>query len=81
MENMLTKKEFFAKIDEEIKKMPPNWRKGQKVFNAVDTIFGVAREVQFKHRIDCFHNNENIEAFKEKAYDIYKNILKIYKTK
>lgn len=76
MENMLTKEEFFAKIGEETKKMPSNWRKGQKVFNAVETIFGVAREVQFQYRIDCFHNDENIEAFKEKSYEVYKKHFK-----
>jgi hypothetical protein len=75
MEN-ITKEEFFAKIDEEIKKMPPNWRKGQKVFNAVDTIFGVAREVQFRHRIDCFHNDSKIEEFKKKSYEVYKQHFK-----
>lgn len=68
----LIKEQFFAKIGEEIKKMPSNWRKGQKIFNAIDMLFGVAREVQFQYRIDCFHNDENIEAFKEKSWEIYK---------
>ena len=76
MENMLTKEQFFAKIGEEIKKMPSNWRKGQKVFNAIDSIFGVAREVQFQYMIDCFHNDENIDAFKEKSYEVYKEHFK-----
>lgn len=73
----LTKEEFFAKIGEETKKMPGNWRKGQKVFNAIDIIFGVAREVQFNYKVDCFHNDENIEAFKEKSYEVYKERLNI----
>jgi len=73
----LTKKEFFSKINEAIKQMPSNWRKGQKVFNAIDAIFGVAREVQFHHKVDCFHNDENIETFKEKSYEIYKERLNI----
>lgn len=81
MEDMLTKKEFFTKIGEEIKKMPSNWRKGQKIFNAVDMIFGIAREVQFHHKVDCFHNDENIEAFKEKSYEVYKEHLKMYEIK
>lgn len=72
----LTKEQFFAKIDEEIKEMPSNWRKGQKTFNAVDMIFGIAREVQFNHKIDCFHDDSKIDEFKEKAYEVYKNILK-----
>lgn len=73
---MLTKEEFLAKISEETKKMPSNWRKGQKVFNAVDIIFGVAREVQFKYRIDCFHDDSKIDSFKDKAYEVYKEYFK-----
>lgn len=70
----MTKEEFNAKIGIAMKKMPENWRKGQKVFNAVDTEFGViARTVQFKYGIDCFNDDSKIEAFKDKAYEIYSN--------
>ena len=75
MENILTKEEFFAKIDEETKQMPDNWRKGQKVFNAVDVIFGVAREVQFHYGVDCFHDDSKIDSFKDKAYEVYKEYI------
>lgn len=75
MENILTKEEFFAKIGEITEKMPTNWRQGQKVFNAVDIIFGVAREVQLQYRIDCFHDDSKIDSFKDKAYEVYKKIL------
>lgn len=67
----LTKEEFFAEIGKAMKQMPSNWRKGQKVFNAVDGEFGVARAVQFQYGIDCFFSDLNIEEFKEKAYDVY----------
>lgn len=73
---MLTKEEFFTKIGEETKKMPSNWRKGQKVFNAVDMLFGVAREVQFHHKVDCFHDDSKIDEFKDKAYEVYKECFK-----
>lgn len=72
----LTKEEFFAKIDEETKKMPDNWREGQKIFNAIDIIFGIAREVQFRHGVDCFHDNSKIDSFKDKAYEVYKEYFK-----
>lgn len=75
MEDILTKEDFFTKISEETEKMPSNWREGQKVFNAIDTIFGVAREVQFLKRIDCFHNDEKINEFMEKSYEVYKEHL------
>lgn len=68
----MTKEEFNAKIDMSMEKMPENWRKGQKVFNAIETEFElIARTVQFKYGIDCFHDDSKIEAFKDKAYEIY----------
>lgn len=67
----LTKEEFFAKIGIAMKQMPNNWRKGQKVFNAIDTEFGVARIVQFQYGIDCFNDDSKIDEFKDKAYGIY----------
>lgn len=66
----LTKEEFNFIIGEAIKQMPSDWRKGQKVFNAIDCEFGVARIVQFQHGIDCFFDDSKIEKFKEKAYEI-----------
>lgn len=73
---MLTKEEFFAKIGEETKKMPSCYRKGQKVFNAIDIVFRVAREVQFFHGIDCFNDDSKIDSFKDKAYEVYKKHFK-----
>lgn len=72
----LTKEEFFAKINEAIKQMPSCYRDGQKVFNAIDIIFGVAREVQLQYRIDCFYDDSKIDSFKDKAYEIYKKYFK-----
>ena len=66
----LTKKEFNSIIGEAIKQMPSNWRKGQKVFNAIDREFGVARTVQFQCGVDCFYDDSKIEEFKEKAYEV-----------
>lgn len=68
----LTKEEFNSIIGVTIKQMPSNWRKGQKVFNAIETEFGlIARTVQFKYGIDCFNDDSKIEEFKDKAYEIY----------
>lgn len=67
----LTKEEFFAKIGIAMKQMPDNWRKGQKVFNAIDTEFGVARIVQFQLGVDCYYDDSKIKEFKDKAYEIY----------
>jgi hypothetical protein len=56
---------------EELKKeifsvpQPPYWRKGQFVFNYIDKIYDVARDVQFKDNIDCFYNDDKIDEFLE----------------
>lgn len=56
---------------EELKKeiysvpQPPYWRKGQFVFNYIDKIYDVARDVQFKDNVDCFYNDDKIEEFLE----------------
>lgn len=61
--------EFKAYIMAEVKKYrKPFMRKGQAVFNIVDSHFGVAREVQFQDRIDCFHRDQDIEAFLQAAW-------------
>ena len=58
---------------EELKKeifsvpQPPHWRKGQFVFNYIDQIYGVARDVQFKDNVDCFYNDDKIDVFLECA--------------
>lgn len=74
MEKILTKEEFFAKISETTSKMPDCYRKGQKVYNAIDIIFNVARVVQLHDGIDCFYDDDKIDEFKEKAYEAYKEL-------
>lgn len=71
---ILTKEKFFALIDEETAKMPECYRRGQKVFNAVDAVFNVARVVQFHDGVDCFYDDNKIDEFKEKAYEAYKEL-------
>lgn len=44
--------------------IPTHWRHGQFVFNRVEELFGgVAREVQFMDRIDCFYDDTKIDRF------------------
>ena len=63
------KYEDFTKIVyDKIKSYPKYWRKGQSVFNCIDTTFGVARDVQFKDKIDCFYNDANINNFIKASY-------------
>ena len=42
----------------------PMWRDGQFVFNYIEQNYGiVGREVQFIDKVDCFHNDGNIDKF------------------
>jgi hypothetical protein len=69
--NILSKSEFELPIWEEVNKRPSFIRRGQAVFNATEEIYGVAREVQFIDRIDCFYDDSQIEAFLKAAYQRY----------
>ena len=42
---------------------PSHWREGQFVFNTIDSLYGVARAVQFNDGIDCFYDNLKIDQF------------------
>jgi tagatose-1,6-bisphosphate aldolase non-catalytic subunit AgaZ/GatZ len=45
---------------------PKEWREGQFVFNYIEQVYGdVAREVQFKDRVDCFYVDSRIDKFIE----------------
>lgn len=48
---------------------PSNWREGQFVFNVIDSLYGVAREVQFEDRIDCFYDDSKIDQFINASYN------------
>ena len=63
----MTPDEFKAKIYS-IEK-PSNWREGQFVFNTIDSLYGIARTVQFKDGIDCFYNDSEIDNFINACYN------------
>ena len=63
----MTPDEFKAKIYS-IEK-PPYWREGQFVFNTIDSLYGIARTVQFKDEIDCFYNDSEIDNFINACYN------------
>ena len=62
--------EFTTAIWRRVGESPKNWRQGQKVFNAVESLYGdVAREVQFQDGVDCFYNDNMIDPFLEKVWE------------
>lgn len=42
---------------------PKEWRRGQAVFNYIDSKYNVARDVQFLDEVDCFYNDNVIDQF------------------
>lgn len=62
-------KEIILDDSKKMKELYPYYRWGQAVFNYVDEYFGVARKVQFEDNVDCFYNDDAVDAFIEKTLD------------
>lgn len=73
--------DFKNEIARVIENRPKSWRKGQAVFNYIESKYGVARAVQFEDGIDCFYRDDQIEKFLQKAYERIKYILSIFVVK
>ena len=65
----MTYEEFITTLWEEVRLSPNEWRLGQKVFNTVEKLFGVARAVQFEDGIDCFYDDNMIDQFIEASWN------------
>ena len=64
----MIKEELKKELEEALNtNKPKNWRKGQFVFNYIDAVYGVARDVQYLDGVDCFYRDELIDQFIEKA--------------
>ena len=63
----MTKEELIKEIESQ--EFPNNWRKGQAVFNYIDAVYGVARNIQISG-IDCFYNDKYIDDFLDKAIEL-----------
>ena len=65
----MTYEEFITEVWARVYECPPTWRRGQSVFNVIDKFWGVAREVQFEDRCDCFYNDAAIQEFIDKSWN------------
>lgn len=62
-------REFVKQIWDAVEECPDNWRKGQKVFNVMEALYGdVARQVQFINHVDCFYDDKQIEPFIDQCW-------------
>ena len=68
---IMTKEKLIKEIESQ--KFPKIWRKGQSVFNYIDNVYGVARNIQFGYGIDCFYNDDCIDDFINKAVELINN--------
>ena len=60
----MTYEDFVCKVWERVYSYPKDWRKGQKVFNAIEELYGaVARHVQYFDGVDCFYDDSKIDDF------------------
>ena len=66
----MTYEEFREDVLNGIKAFPNNWRKGQKVFNYIDSKYRVARKVQFDYGVDCFYRDDLSDKFIETSYKL-----------
>ena len=62
-------KEIILDDSKKMNELYPNYRWGQAVFNYADEYLGVARKVQFEYNVDCFYNDDAVDAFIEKTLD------------
>lgn len=67
---MITKQQLKAELNKLLEEKPKYWRKGQAIFNYIDIKYNVAREVQFRHGIDCFYNDKKIDEFIDKCIEL-----------
>jgi len=44
-------------------KRPISWRRGQAVFNYINSKYGVAKQVQFLDGVDCYYDDNVIDQF------------------
>ena len=60
----MTYNEFILSVWKKVDTYPIHLRLGQRVFNAVEELYGnVARKVQIEKDIDCFYNDDKIDEF------------------
>ena len=59
----ITLKQLVAELNKALKTKPDYIRRGQCIFNYMESTYGVASEVQFEDKIDCFYNDSMILKF------------------
>ena len=66
----MTIQDLREEVYEAMKDKPKEWRSGQFVFNYIDAVYGVAREVQCKDGVDCFYDDDRIYPFLVRSWQV-----------
>lgn len=66
----MTVQDFREEVYTAMKDKPKEWRNGQFVFNYIDSVYGVAREVQYVDGIDCFYDDDKIYPFLVRSWQV-----------
>lgn len=61
----ITLKQLTKELNKALETKPDYIRKGQFIFNYMESTYGVASEVQFEDEIDCFYDDSKIDIFVE----------------
>ena len=71
-ENFVDYKITLEELRKEIysHKKPKEWREGQFVFNMVNRLYDVARDVQFDYGVDCYYDDNQIDEFLIKSVEV-----------
>lgn len=59
----MTIQDLRDEVNTAMKEKPQEWRKGQFVFNYIDEVYDVARDVTFMYGIDCYYDDDKIYPF------------------
>ena len=62
---MKTLEELKNEVMTEAQNRPSYIRLGQFMFNYIESVYDVARQVQFDDKVDCFYLDKNIDEFLE----------------
>lgn len=66
----MTIQDLREEVYKAMKDKPKEWRNGQFVFEYIDEVYGVAREVQCRDGIDCFYDDDKIYPFLVRSWQV-----------
>lgn len=55
--------DFVVKIWKKSDQYPRYMRIGQRIFNAIEDLYGIAYKVRDTSGIDCFYDDDKVDAF------------------